>query len=86
MVSGADLFEIASSSKDTEYSLNPKHKEIVAKHQRMIIDQMQSKEQMSEKQLKRRSVERRRRNITMELKVENDRHHEIAVIDTNTTA
>jgi hypothetical protein len=32
VVSGADLFEIASSSKDTEYSLNPKHKEIVAKH------------------------------------------------------
>jgi len=86
VVSGADLFEIASSSKDTEYSLNPKHKEIVAKHQRMIIDQMQSKEQMSEKQLKRRSVERRRRNITMELKEENDRHHEIAVIDTNAAA
>lgn len=41
---------------------------------------------MSEKQLKRRSVERRRRNITLELKEENDRHLEIAVIDTNAAA
>lgn len=84
--SGADYFEIASSSKDTEYSLNPKHKETVAKHQRMIIEQMQNREQMSEKQLKRRNVERRRRNITMELKEENDRHHEIIEIETNATS
>jgi hypothetical protein len=41
---------------------------------------------MSEKQLKRRNVERRRRNITMELKEENDRHHEIEVIDSNAAA
>ena len=27
-----EAFEIASSSKDTEYSLNPKHKETIARH------------------------------------------------------
>jgi hypothetical protein len=47
---------------------------------------MQNREQMSEKQLKRRNVERRRRNITMELKEENDRHNEIIEIETNATA
>jgi hypothetical protein len=41
---------------------------------------------MSEKQLKRRNVERRRRNITMELKEENDRHHEVSEVDTNLVA
>jgi hypothetical protein len=30
---------------------------------------------MSEKQLKRQSMETRRKNITMNLKEENDRHH-----------
>lgn len=47
----------------------------MAIHHQKIIEKLTAKNEMSEKQLKRRSVERRRRNITMELKEENDRHN-----------
>lgn len=42
-----DFFEIASSSKDTEYSTNPQHKESIIKHKMQMIEA--ANQELSEK-------------------------------------
>ena len=68
-----DYSEIASSSKDTEYSTNPQHKEQIAQHTKNMIQLHQDKVNVSDKISKRRQVNTSRNNITMNLRQENER-------------
>ena len=75
----ADQFEVASSCKDTEYSVNPLNplKDALLKlkvtDNRKVFQLTANSEEFSEKQLKKLNLEKGRKNITMTLREENDR-------------
>jgi hypothetical protein len=60
----SDFFEIASSCKETEYSLNPQHKDLP------LARRLQD---LTGKQIQRMRMEDTRKSITRNLKEENDR-------------
>jgi hypothetical protein len=67
----SDFFEVASSCKETDYSLNPLHKkDFFTAAQKNVQRQLT---ELTGKQIKRMKVESTRKSITRNLKEENDR-------------
>jgi hypothetical protein len=65
----SDFFEVASSCKETEYSLNPQHKDLSLLKRQIIT----SAQELTGKQIQRMKMENTRKSITRNLKEENDR-------------
>jgi valyl-tRNA synthetase len=63
----SDFFEIASSCKETDYSLNTQHKDLP------MARRLQKLQELTGKQIQRMRMEDTRKSITRNLKEENDR-------------